>query len=140
MAVLAAAAVWVVATSATTSTFTSASTAASLALSRPRLREMLRERAGFAAVSGLGSWRALLLGRAAEISGVSPRGMGCFDKRLDGCQIFLIIGRCDRIGLALTSRPPGAPNSVHIIFGVGWHVKVKDMADGGNVQAPCGNV
>ena len=70
------AAVWVVATSATASTFTSASTAASLALSRPRLREMLRERAGFAAVSGFGSARALLTGRATEISGVSPRGMG----------------------------------------------------------------
>ena len=65
---------------------------------------------------------------------------GLFYQAFDGRQVLLIRGYRDGKGFAQTSSPAGTADAVHVIFGVRGHIKVEDMADGGNVQAARGHV
>ena len=59
---------------------------------------------------------------------------------LDGAQLVALAGGDERDGVAAASRTAGAPDAVHIAFGVGGDVEVHHMADAVDVEAAGGHI
>jgi len=69
-----------------------------------------------------------------------------FDRQLhldllfDVCDECLVQVRNERDRFAFLSCPTGSSDSVHVIFGIAWHVVVDDLCDVIDVDSACGKV
>ena len=69
---------------------------------------------------------------------VGGYGLSCVS--LDISQLLAILRRREGDRNALGASTTGAPDAVHIIFGIFRQVEVDDVRDSGHVDAACGNI
>ena len=58
----------------------------------------------------------------------------------DVFEVLLITWDADHDRLAVAARAAGPANAVHVVFGMGRHIKVIDVADRRHIKAPCRNI